>query len=358
MKDSYGFYVDKLNPEYRHVFDQVELYIGTQRIDDNTREENMGQLLDMFLTAQTAGKPVEKITGSNIEAFCKTFCSEFSWKNRLYSLMDGLKGLSVGLLLICVLDVIELAVQNEKVSVWQAVSSFPISGYFLGVLCGCVAGMLSNMVVRRFMFKSKRVSMRLLKVITWGFTGISCAAMFVLVLSDRNEISCPIWVVALCAVGYLMVYYLLSHKRLKEQKRDKVKFSDLVGEEMKKTLPEEMEKKYQSVNKRRIRRGMGKLSMEEFLDNEEKACNDSKKLGFLYVAFPVIITALSLPFQEFEGAWDMVLYVAIMLAVEYFFVLGCWRIECHRCTQCRAWIKMKREQLSCDRGSAKNDQSL
>lgn len=346
MKDSYGFYVDKLNSEYRQVFDQVELYIGTQGIDENTREENMGQLLDMFLTAQTAGKPVEKITGSNIEAFCKTFCSEFGWKNRLYSLLDGLKRLAVALLWICALDVFGLIMQNQAMGVWQAFSTFPISGYLLGVLCGFAAGVVSNVLVRRFMFKSKRVSMRVLKVITWGLTAISCAGMFVLVLSDKNEFACPIWMVSLCAAGYLAVYHLFCHKRLKQQKREKVRFSDLVGEEMKNSTPEEMEKKYQRANKRSIRQGKGELTMEAFLDKEEKACNNSKKLGVYYALLPIVITAASLLLGDYDGLSDMIIYTGILLIVEYSLVLGCWRIERHRCAQCRTWIKMKREQLS------------
>lgn len=346
MKDSYRFYVDKLGSEYRKVFDQVEMYVGTQGIDENTREEHMGQLLDLFLTAQGAGKPVNKIAGSNIEEFCKAFCSEFDWKNRLYSILDGLKGLAVALLWLCALDIIGLLMQNQSIGVWQAFSTFPISGYLLGILCGFATGFVSNVVVRRYMFKSKRVSMRALKVITWGLTGISCIVMFALVLSDKNGRAYPIWLVSLCAAGYLAAYHIFCYKRLKEKNRGKVRFSDLVGEEMKNSTPEEMEKKYQRANKRSIRQGKGELGMEEFLEKEEKACNDSKKHGACYALFPLVITAVGVLFGEFDGLCDMVIYAGILLAVEYFIVLECWRIERLRCAQCRAWIKMKREQLS------------
>lgn len=64
MRDSYIFYTDKLQGEYRETFDRVNMYVGTQGIDDDTREEHMGQLLDMMLSAQESGKPVKKVVGT------------------------------------------------------------------------------------------------------------------------------------------------------------------------------------------------------------------------------------------------------------------------------------------------------
>ena len=78
MKDSYVFYKDKLNEEYRTVFDQIEMYVISQNIDENTVEDRLGELLDIFLSAGESGKDVHKITGNDLEHFCKTFCSDIS----------------------------------------------------------------------------------------------------------------------------------------------------------------------------------------------------------------------------------------------------------------------------------------
>jgi DNA-binding ferritin-like protein (Dps family) len=69
MKDSYFFYKDKLQGEYKTAFDQVEIYVNAQNIDELTCEDRLGSLLDMLLSAQEAGRPVQKVVGSNMEQF-------------------------------------------------------------------------------------------------------------------------------------------------------------------------------------------------------------------------------------------------------------------------------------------------
>ena len=78
MKDSYVFYKDKLQGEYKDVFDQVEMYVNCENIDELTREDRLGSLLDMLLSAQESGRPVKKVVGNSIEDFCKMFCSMWS----------------------------------------------------------------------------------------------------------------------------------------------------------------------------------------------------------------------------------------------------------------------------------------
>lgn len=65
MRDSFRLYQDKLQGEYKETFQQIDLYFSTQNVDEDTREEYMCDLLDVFLLAQDEGRPVEKITGKN-----------------------------------------------------------------------------------------------------------------------------------------------------------------------------------------------------------------------------------------------------------------------------------------------------
>lgn len=83
MRDSYVLYKDRLNDEYRIVFDQVEMYVLSQNIEDAAIEERLGELLDIFFSAMERGKPVSEITDTRLESFCKTFCSDFGVKNRI-----------------------------------------------------------------------------------------------------------------------------------------------------------------------------------------------------------------------------------------------------------------------------------
>ncbi|MBQ7953177.1 MAG: DUF1048 domain-containing protein, partial [Clostridia bacterium] len=69
--------------EYRETFDKIDMYVGAKQLRENTKEELMSNLLDIFLSAQEEGRPVEKLTGKNIEKFCKEFCAGFGLKARL-----------------------------------------------------------------------------------------------------------------------------------------------------------------------------------------------------------------------------------------------------------------------------------
>lgn len=46
----------------------------------------------------------------------------------------------------------------------------------------------------------------------------------------------------------------------------------MVQEESRKEFPKEMEKKFEKARKKSLKKGKGELSLEAFLDKEEKAC--------------------------------------------------------------------------------------
>ena len=74
MRDSFILYTDKLKGEYLEVFDKIQLYVNSFDIDEDTREDQLGNLLDTFLSAQDENRSVYDITGKDIAAFCKSFC--------------------------------------------------------------------------------------------------------------------------------------------------------------------------------------------------------------------------------------------------------------------------------------------
>ena len=348
MRDSYVFYTDQLEGVYRDTFDQIDMYTGTMNLDELTKEEQMGQLLDMFLTAQKAGKPIEKIVGHDLQAFCKAFCADFGWKQGLQNLFDELKVLAIIMLVSTGFDIISVLLafsEGTIVDFWSQISSMNMSGYLIGILISIAVGFVCNGVVRYFMFRTKRVSMKVLKAITY----ITAAIMFVLVLcvllSDKTDfLRCPVWLVFACSVVYLAAYYCFNHKRIREKRNEKVRFSDLVNAEIDKDFPEEMEKKYQKANAQNLKKGKGNLSMEAFLLNEEKRCCNIEKSNIFYVLFPIIITAASVIFTEFESAVDRILYILIMLIVQFFIMRFFWKITKNSVEKTRVWITKKREE--------------
>ena len=56
--------------DYRTAFDGAYKYGLTQSFPVAYFDEKMAELYDLLLTAQTDGKPAEKIVGTDIETFC------------------------------------------------------------------------------------------------------------------------------------------------------------------------------------------------------------------------------------------------------------------------------------------------
>lgn len=330
MRDSYIFYTDKLQGEYRETFDRVNMYVGTQGIDDDTREEHMGQLLDMMLSAQESGKPVKKVVGNDVEAFCKAFCSEFSWNNRVLNILDTLRSLVVGLLLFCVIDLLNLFslwLDGTAVNVWKATISPDLCGYLLGMVVCFTAGTISNVLVRMFMFRTNRFSMGVLRVVSCAVAAAGFVGSLVLIFGNKYTVAIPLWIVLGISAAYLVGYRLCNRKRIQERKRQKVTFGDMVNEEICKTMPETLRKRFEKINRRRVRRGKEAFTLVEYLDWEEaRLLKEARFEKFFFPLFPLVIIACCLPHVEFEdGLWDFAFYLGIMLVLEYALFMALWR---------------------------------
>lgn len=353
MKESYTLYTDQLNPEYRTVFDQIELYLGTKVIDTVTQEEQLSALLDLFLSAQQAGKPVKSIVGGDLERFCRLFCSDYGWKNRGFHLLDVLKGLAWWMLVVSAIDALLLLLdlsEGESVDLLHEASTLNTSGYLMGILASVLLWQVSGFVTRQIMFRIKRVSMTVLRGIQVATLAVSFVLIFALMMwDDTNFWSCPLWVLALASGVYLALFYLIFHKQVKARKQEKIRFRDMVNAEFSKTFPAEMEKKYANANRRSIKRGKGPLSMEAFLVKEEKDCRLTEKLGILYYVTPVVIVLfvfLGTYYNDgFESLLDALIFAAILLVIEYAIMLSFWKISKKGVTERRAWISSKREEL-------------
>lgn len=349
MRDSYAFYTDKLKGDYRTVFDKIEMYIGTQTCDDITKEDKLSQLLDVFLSAQEEGKSVHKIVGGSVEEFCKTFCSDFGFKGAMMNILDTFKTLAWCFIVLSVFDIICMDWSTAD-DFFTTLSSVNISGYIIGFVLSSVIGKITNLVVRKVMFKLKRPSINILKVVSLVVAVLVFVGLIWIVSSSKTDfISCPMWIVLVCSIVYLVLYYLINNERLKAEKKNKIRFIDMVNQDLDEDLPELMEEKYNTLNKRSIKRGKGQLTMQAFLDREEKDCDNIERLKWFHYLMPVAITLIGFVFtyftSGFESVFDALIFVAITLAVEYPIVLGMWKISRNSAIKRRAWIKAKREAL-------------
>ncbi|MBR6644265.1 MAG: APC family permease [Clostridia bacterium] len=344
MKDSYVFYKDKLQGEYKDVFDQVEMYVNCENIDELTREDRLGSLLDMLLSAQESGRPVKKVVGNSIEDFCKMFCSDLGTQNKIRRVLDTLKVIAIIELIFAFFDL--LSADWSGTDFWSIASNVNASGYLFSFAVCILIGYITHFAVRSFMFKRKKVNMNLLKSIEVCMIVVSFIAAFVILSSDKlNFFTCPVWAVILVCAVYLVFYFIFNRKRNRENKQQKVNFYDVVSEQTHVNFDTIMEKRYNAFNKRNIKKGLGELSMREFLDNEEKDCDRSDKMDWLFYVTPVAITGLSLFCADFDSVFDMLFYNAIMLVVQYAIMHFFFKITKNTNAEKREWIAEKRNEL-------------
>ncbi|MDD6771772.1 MAG: DUF1048 domain-containing protein [Inconstantimicrobium porci] len=77
--ESYKKYEDDLRAEYYHTFKEVEVYFKTSELSDKEMEDVMNNILDLFLTAQSEGKPLKDVIGQDTQLFCESYLKTI-WK--------------------------------------------------------------------------------------------------------------------------------------------------------------------------------------------------------------------------------------------------------------------------------------
>lgn len=349
MRDSYVFYKDKLETEYRNVFGQIEMYVMSRYADEEILEERMGELLDNFLNAQQSGRAPESVTGHDLERFCENFCGDFGSRITFLYMADWLCGMAWFFLIEALADVIfYFADSGEKV--FPAILYMPktenMMGYMIGLMVSVIAAAAAKAFTRQVMFRKKRVSLKWLKMLICGAALFSFIAVFLLVSTEwPAELSCPQIVIFIVSGIYLLFYYRFRKKK----KTEKVRFSDLLVEELEKTMPEDMEKKFQKQNRKRRKHGKSEITFEEFLEEEEKNCRLQDKLCNLeMLLIPAIglIVGFVCTYLDggFEGISDMIWFTVIVLALESVIMFGMRRVTRASVTARKKWILFYRER--------------
>ncbi len=355
MKDSYVFYKDKLDAHYKPVFEQIELYVSTRNIDESTLEERLGDLLDIFISAQEAQKPVEQIVGHNLERFCKTFCADLGVKNRIFGILDLLKT-AAWMLAICVgVDLLFLFLDAEsggQIDFWHVHTSEMPGVYVTALLMAYIVVSATNLIIQHIMFKTKRFSTRALNIVLW-VEALALYAGMVLAMThyDVDPLPVPAWVVVVVSCGYLLVYYLLCGKR---DKRAKITLTELAQPQLNSEIDSVMQKQFEKAKKKALKKGKGELTMQEFLDKQEAECAKLPAIKRFYIGFPIFLVAISYVWTYlsggFESVLDSALFLVVMLAVEGLLMGFLWKVVKSGMQARLAWVKEKRASLDgCDR---------
>ena len=269
MRDSYVLYMDKLKGEYKETFQKINIYVVSQNVDTDTSETQMGELLDTFLLAQEEGRPVEKIVGNNLESFCKTFCSQFGWKNLIMNLLDRWKIFAWSFV---VLGGIEIAfmimdvISGLEVDFWSYESVFNLTGYIIAGVIVIGIETIVNSITIKLLFKKKNAknAMQIIKVIQIATIVICFIVVFAFLQLDTfNFLKIPSWIFLVVGGIYLIAYYYFNRERVKERKNNKISFFGIMKEEIEKDTDIEFQKEMQKMYEKKRARLL-KKRREEF----------------------------------------------------------------------------------------------
>ena len=359
MRDSYALYVDQLQGEYKDVFQQVETYVSTQNVDEDTVEAHMGELLDLFLNAQQEGKSVNRIVGDDMESFCKNFCSEFTWENKAMNIVERWKNVAWIILVLEGLDVVFLLIGgitagDNLVELLMTESTFNLTGYVMGFVVVWFIYTIMDYITQKVMFKLKKGSVAkriwdIVKVI------VVIGCFFIIFAMMENEslrlLALPSWVLAGAAGVFLVVYYVINSKRIKERKAHKISFWGMVQEEVNSDFPgefqKEMQKMFEKKNKKLLKKGKPEMTWKEFVDDREREIRKGLKWKVLYDWGPVIIT-IPLGVIEYLNSGfgpDLIVYIVILFVCEFLCLKGVWKLLYSGFKTNIAWVDMERRRM-------------
>lgn len=350
MVNSYVYYKEKLQGEYKDTFNKIEMYVNANHLDEQSKEELMSNLLDTFLSAQENQRPVEKITGKNIERFCKTFCSGYGLKEHILHFFESIAPCIWLLFVISSIEMIGLLLDllnEEPVDFFNYRSSFGILSYGVGLMLAYLIETLSNFIIKRIMFKRKKITMAVtfsLRIAIFAVVIVALIAFF----GGTEEPDTPLWLIYSVAAVSMIFYLIITSKKRKARRENKISFWELADSASGENSMAEYEKRlYFKRNQKREKKGLSPLTQEEFLSAEEAECYKVDKRPVFYISLPFIITALCTllvsVMSGFDTPTDVWFFVILIFAVECALMFGMWRIVKKGNAERLEWINSERE---------------
>lgn len=317
MKDYYRIYKDKLKGEYLQIFDKIELYSLVDGGNSDFYQERMMDLVDMFITAQTKGMPVEKIVGKDVETFCKTYFEDYTLKERLKKLPAQYIG-SAWFVFVFELLLIWPHIKSGA-SIWNAKSN--IEPYLLGLLVGTAGMGLISAFFKPLMFRIKRLNSTMFMV---GVLAILIGGFVLLISLDiQMELYIPAWIVLLISCGYILIYHSVKiYQNCKKygtpwKPKEKFTFTESIRASTEGQLPGELKKKFEKRNKKRIKANKPLQTPEEFMEELHKEAKQEKiweRVFFIaLILFGIYETVIEI---KGDGLTNGLIYLAIFLLIQ------------------------------------------
>lgn len=323
----YNVMETQLTGEYRDVFAKAQLYSMLKNVADDVEEDKMLELYDLLLTAQSDDKPVEKLTGRDVNKFLKSYFEDYTWKERLRRLPVWLYRVAWA---IFVLESITALAADYTTGNFFTLKD-DVTGYGIGLLTAVVFSIICNSVLAPMLLRRKQ------KVSFGGWYAFGCVLFVVLIgisvawCGDKTLLVMPVHPLLICSGLYIVTYLIVrsiwryrnygSIRNTRKKIEQDSYYRNLYDRDMEQVVMKGWKSRYERLLKK------GKTTAESFIEKlkteEQYAVKGYPILvwGLLgaVVVFAVIDVAA-------ESTWfDTLMYAAIIGTIEYF--IGRWIIR-------------------------------
>ncbi len=327
MKQSYILLEDKLNKEYKEVFERIDIYGNTHFIDSDVQSGKMMELLDSMLEAQNDGQSVSVIVGNDIDKFCKEFYSDYTVENRIREVPERLFKLAAFLLIVELIDFIIGLTDGEGI-----LRNTDLSPYFIGIAGGIIVDTIVFLLIRPLIDRFKKI-----KPFFWNL----CMALMVIIMvmflifiptDDKFTMNIksivPIAVTAAYILIYLIFRIIINYRkygtfkiRTKKKEKAEISFRDAIyeGMNLENELPRGWLKDYKKKNDKAVKKGKTPVNEAQYLENISKKYDVkrvTKQNTCIFVGMTIILISGMWIAGQFESVSDGLIYSGLMCVIE------------------------------------------
>lgn len=198
----YSIMEQQLSGEYRDAFSAVITYGTLKNYSDEILTERITELFDTLLTAQSNGKPVNKIVGNNTERFCREFfedCSGWDMVTKFLESFFVMACITFLLTLLCYL--------TDRGSAGEA--RYNLTPCIIGAAIYFIFSAFSNFIIAPLMFKTKKIKPAVWHRISLIVLLVIFITALILGAQTKSRIYIPESTYLICSGAYIAVYFII-----------------------------------------------------------------------------------------------------------------------------------------------------
>lgn len=322
---------EKLQGDYRLVFEKADMYSTVSGSgDQNIEDDRLMNLFDLLIEAQHEGKPVEKIVGNDIEAFCKEYFIHEEEPEKWY--ISFPKNVYHFVRWVAILSLIDLLLPAEGETIFtMTINTVP---FFLGLILGLILTFVNSNVLKPAISKSNKIKpIALYGVILLLFLGGVIGSVFIFEKYNLEISALGVFAVSL---GYVVIYLVIRSiyryrkfgtiqngtkeeiKKRKEEKKAKKEFNAQLNDDFSIGLHKKsMAKFYQKKQKKALKKNK-EYTFEDYAARIRKEFNQTKKSNRITICIFIALVLILTVIQMFvSDPLDALLYGLILSVVEF-----------------------------------------